>query len=156
MAKPTRARASGPEEERLGPLCVRFPSRELEFATALAAKDYLALSVWMREAILARAARVVAGEICEPLAIEKPNGGSHQVCIRFRPHEWKTVHRACVKENALWSPWIRAEVRRRVDQAIVRGDLSATPGEVREARRRQDPDVGIVAEVKPVGRRKTA
>jgi hypothetical protein len=154
MAKPSRVREPEPDEERLGPLCVRFPSRDLELATTLAAKDYLALSVWMREVVLARAARVVAGELCEPLVIEKPNGGSHQVCIRFRPHEWKTVHRACVKENALWSPWIRAEVRRRVDEAVVGGDVSATPSEVREARRRQSPETVGIDPVK--GRRKTA
>jgi hypothetical protein len=115
--------AKGSERAFNDPLCVRFPSRELALALKLAATDDLPASAWIREVVMMRAQRIVDGEPCAPLRFGKPYGSSNQICIRFRLREWELVRQACFKENALPSPWIRAEVMRRVKIAIETGRL---------------------------------
>lgn len=102
------------------PLCIRFHPEDMTRIQGLAARDGLGQSVWIREVALARAYLLVEGEPVEPLNVTPPRikGPGVQVCIRFRPDDWRLIRKASHQEQVLPSSWIRAAVMQKVTQRL--------------------------------------
>jgi len=89
-------------------LCVRFTRTDYLRANALAAKESMPLSAWMRDVALTRAHQVISKLKVQPLPKAVP--GTEQVCIRFRPTDYTAVRKAAATESTILSAWIRAAV----------------------------------------------
>lgn len=102
------------------PFCVRFHPDDVKRLKAEAKRDGVAVSVWIRTAVLDRAALIQKWSTCNLSKCILPElsagrADSYPVCFRLEEADFKLAMRAVKREKAILSTWIRAVVALRLN-----------------------------------------